>query len=229
MTSPAAPFVAAIIPARGGSKRVERKNLRPLAGVPLLAHTIRAAQGASSVSEVFVSTEDPEIAEAARGYGATVIDRPAELATDTAGTEPVLLHAVEWLTQHRSRPEIVVLLQATSPLRPARPIDEAVRKVMAGADSCISVSRNDHHYWIGSLDGDRFVPERDLRVRPRTQEIPAKYHEDGAIYAVRTEFLVREKLRMGGDLRAVVLEPHETLDIDTLDQFELAEFYATRT
>jgi CMP-N,N'-diacetyllegionaminic acid synthase len=224
----ASPFVAAIIPARGGSKRVERKNLRPFAGVPLLVHTIRAAQGASHVREVFVSTEDAEIARVAVEFGATVIERPRELATDTAGTEPVLFHAVDWLTAQGRTPDVVVLLQATSPLRPAKPIDEAIEKVLAGADSCVSVTRNDEHFWLGRLEGDRFTPNRAVGHRPRTQEIAPMYHENGAIYAVRTTYLQREKLRMGGDLRAVVLEPHEAIDIDTPEQFEFAEFYASR-
>ena len=219
-------WVVAIIPARGGSKRIERKNLRELAGLPLIAYTIREALKATRIDEVYVSTEDAEIAEIARKYGAKVIDRPETLATDTAGTEPVLLHAVDWLREHAKEPSVVVLLQATSPLRPAEPMDEAVKKIVDdGADSCISVTRNDHLFWAGKLDGDRFLPNRDIRFRPRTQEIAPSYHEDGAIYAVRTTFLREHQLRMGGDLRAVILTPHQTIDIDTLEHFRLAEFY----
>ena len=112
------PYAIALIPARGGSKRIPRKNLLPLAGLPLVAHSIRHAIAAHAVSEVYVSTDDPEIADVARTFGAEVVMRPTELAGDQATSESALLHALD----DRARrglpdPELVVFLQPTSPVR----------------------------------------------------------------------------------------------------------------
>lgn len=220
------PRVVAIIPARAGSRRIPGKNLVPFGGRPLLVHTIDAALGAFFVDATFVSTESPDIARVARAAGAEVIRRPAHLASDTAATEPVLLHALGALRRRRIDPEVIVLLQATSPLRTAAPVDMAVAKILeTGCDSVVSVTPNDRIFWEGAVEDGRFVPRRAIADRPRTQEIPTRYCEDGAIYAMRTTLLETTGLRMGGDLRAVILAPHESVDIDTPADLELAEHY----
>jgi CMP-N,N'-diacetyllegionaminic acid synthase len=117
----------AIIPARGGSKRVPSKNLLPLAGRPLLAHSIEAALAAENVSDVYVSTEDEQIAEVARSHGAQVVMRPAEIASDTATSESALADALDQIAAGgRAEPELVVFLQATSPVRRPGEIDRAI-------------------------------------------------------------------------------------------------------
>jgi N-acylneuraminate cytidylyltransferase len=221
--------VVAIIPARGGSRRIAGKNLVLLGGVPLVVHTIRAAQGACFVDETWVSTDDAAIARTARCHGAGVIRRPARFASDDATTESVLLHALRALSRRGPVPEVVVLLQPTSPLRTAAPVDTAVAKILAtGCDSVVSVTEDPRLHWQGEVAGDRFRPSRDVADRPRTQELPARYREDGAIYAVRSGHLLRTGLRMGGDLRAVVLSPAESVDIDTAEDLALADFYLSR-
>jgi len=221
--------VVAIIPARGGSRRLPGKNLLPLGGVPLIAHTIEAGLGAYLVDEVWVSTDDATIARVARFHGARVIRRPARLATDLATTEAVLRHALGVLSRRGPAPDVLVLLQPTSPLRTAAPVDMAVAKILAtDCDSVVSVTEDPRLHWQGEIDGDRFRPSRALGDRPRTQELPPRYREDGAIYALRAELLARTGLRMGGDLRAVVLSPAESVDIDTADDLALASHYLSR-
>jgi len=125
------PDVLAIIPARGGSKGIPRKNIRQFSGTPLIAYSIAAGTQADLVTRVIVSTDDPEIADVARQFGAEVpFMRPKELAQDDTLDTPVFLHALKWLDEHEGyRPELVVQLRPTSPLRPVGLVDEAITKM----------------------------------------------------------------------------------------------------
>jgi N-acylneuraminate cytidylyltransferase len=153
-----------------------------------------------------------------------VIDRPGDLALDTTATEPVLLHALHAIEQELGPVGAVCLLQCTSPLRTASTIDAAVDKLYStGCDAVLSVTADPHLFWFGDLEGDRFSPRYDPRQRPRTQQIPAGYREDGAVYVMRRSLLVDEGVRMGGDLRAVIQSPLESLDIDTPEDLLMAE------
>lgn len=150
--------VVAIVPARGGSKSVPRKNLRQLGGIPLLAYSIEAGLRASAVDRVIVSTNDPEIAEVARRYGADVpFLRPSELATDLALDLPVFQHALEWLAAHDDyRPVAVVQLRPTSPFRPPNLVDEAVALLQSDPETdsvraVVRASQNPYKMWrLGS-------------------------------------------------------------------------------
>ncbi len=217
----------AIIPARGGSKRIPRKNLVELAGRPLVAWTIEAALEAALVDMVVVSTEDPTIAEVSRQYGAQVIMRPDALARDTTSTEPVLLHALDEVEKWSGQtPEITVLLQCTSPLRPAHVIDEAILKIVqSGCDSVVGVHPTIDYFFTGSVDGEQLVVEYDPLNRPRTQCITPRYKENGSTYAVRTEFLRRTGCRMGGDMRPVIMSEVEGLDIDDVAELAVARYH----
>jgi N-acylneuraminate cytidylyltransferase len=219
------PFhVVAVIPARGGSKRIPLKNLAPLGGAPLLAHTVVAAVDSARLSAVYVSTDDSRIAAVARAAGALVIDRPASLAADTTATEPVLLHALRVIEAERGPVDALCLLQCTSPLRTAATIDLAIDKLeRTGCDSVLTVTRDPQLFWFGTLVGDRFQPGYDPARRPRTQQIPAGHREDGAVYVTRRALLVEQEVRIGGDVRAVVQSPLESIDIDTPDDLRLAE------
>ncbi|MEL6181392.1 MAG: acylneuraminate cytidylyltransferase family protein [Myxococcota bacterium] len=220
----------ALIPARGGSKRIPYKNLAELAGKPLLAWTIEAALDAWTVDAVFVSTEDKLIAHTARRFGAEVIERPPELAMDTTGTEPVMLHALEWLkTTCSIEPDHLILLQCTSPLRGPEVINRAVQTCLdTGCDSIVGVHPTIDYFFSGELQDDRFVISYDPQNRPRTQEIPPRYRENGSTYVVATDFLKRTGCRMGGDMRAVVMTPTEGLDIDDLNDLALAQMHMER-
>jgi CMP-N,N'-diacetyllegionaminic acid synthase len=218
--------VLALIPARGGSKGIPRKNLVPLGGRPLLSWTIDAALGSRTVSRTVVSTEDDEIAAAARELGAEVLARPPELAADNAAMQPVIAHAVEEL----GAPEVLVLLQPTSPLRRAEHVDEAVGLLLAsGADSVVSVVEVPHRYRPGSLmalDGDRLVRLADDHAATR-QEKPLVYARNGpAVLALRPDRIGADLY--GGDCRPYVMGARESLDVDEPFDLELAELLLSR-
>jgi CMP-N,N'-diacetyllegionaminic acid synthase len=217
--------VVAVIPARGGSTRVPRKNLALLGGVPLIVHTIRAAREAAEVDRVVVSTEDAEIAAVALAHGADLVWRPAGLATSEAPTEPALQHAVLEVERRGYAVEALVLLQATSPLRGAARIDEAVRLWRrTGCDAVVSVVEDRHYYFLGELDSDaRLTVGYDPLRRLRTQEIAPRYRENGAIYVMTRAQIIDRGCRMGGDTRGVVMEELESLDIDTPLELQLCE------
>jgi CMP-N,N'-diacetyllegionaminic acid synthase len=209
-----------LIPARGGSKDIPRKNLAPLCGRPLLAWTVGAACAARSLDRVVVSTDSDEIAATARELGADVLERPAELARDETPMRDVLLHALEEL----GRPEVLVLLQPTSPLRRAQHVDEAVALLReSGADSIVSVVEVPHRYRPGSLmalEGERLVP---LGETPATRQgKPVVYARNGpAVLALRAERIGSDLY--GGDCRPYLMEPRDSIDVDEPFDLELAE------
>jgi CMP-N,N'-diacetyllegionaminic acid synthase len=219
--------VVALIPARGGSKGIPRKNLAPLGGRPLLAWTVDAARESRSITRVVVSTEDDELAEAARGLGAEVLDRPPELAADETPMQSVIAHALEELA---AVPEVLVLLQPTSPLRRAEHVDEAVDLLLAsGADSVVSVVKVPHRYRPGSLmalDGERLVHLADDHAATR-QEKPLVYARNGpAVLVLRPDRIGTDLY--GGDCRPYVMGARESLDVDEPFDLELAELLLAR-
>ena len=218
--------VVALIPARGGSKGIPRKNLAPVAGRPLLAWTIDAALRSRAVTRTVVSTEDDEIATAARELGAGVLVRPPELAADDTPMQPVILHALEAL----EAPEVLVLLQPTSPLRRGEHVDEAVELLLAtDADSVVSVVEVPHRYRPGSLmalDGKRLVRLADDHGATR-QEKPLVYARNGpAVLALRADRIGTDLY--GGDCRPYVMGARESLDVDEPFDLELAELLLGR-
>lgn len=214
--------MACVIPVRGGSKGIPRKNLVDVAGKPLVVWTIEQALSVPGL-EVCVSTEDPEIAAVAAGAGATVIDRPAELAQDATASEPVIEHAIGWLGERGRRPDVVVFLQATSPVRLPGTIERAIaRLVETGADSLLSVVAESPFLWRA---GSPPTPGYDVARRPRRQDIPEServYRENGSIYVTRTEVYEREHNRLGGHVELFVLDPAEAVDIDAPEDLAVA-------
>jgi CMP-N,N'-diacetyllegionaminic acid synthase len=214
--------VVAVIPARGGSKALPRKNILPLGGKPLLAHTILDARAAKRVDRTIVSTDDAEIAEVARAWGAEVpFTRPAALATDDATTEVVLQHALAWLErEERARVEVIVLLEATSPLRAPGLVDEVVSRLDdPDVDTAFTVVR-DHGYFWAREDG-RAV-RLDPGYQPRQTRAP-RWRETGSVYATRAH-VVRAGERIGP--RVALVEQDETdalVDVHTAFDLWLAE------
>jgi N-acylneuraminate cytidylyltransferase len=213
--------ILGVIAARGGSKRVPRKNLREVGGRPLIAWSIEQAQASRYLDRVVLSTEDEEIARLGREWGADVpFLRPAELATDEVpGVEPVL-HALQQLESF----DYVVLLQPTSPLRSASDIDGAIELcAQAAAWSCVSVTPVRENpllmYW---LDGNELRPLIAERVHPVTRPF---YLLNGAVYVARTEWLCRHRTFVTEDTIAYVMPAERSLDIDT--EADLARFAAT--
>lgn len=227
MTKP--PRILGLIPARGGSKRIPRKNIRPLDGRPLIAWTIEAARGARLLDRVAVSTDDEEIAAVSREYGAEVpFMRPAELASDTATGSNVILHAVRTLRDMGERYDYVVSLQPTSPLRSAGDIYSAIELLLEKqADCVISVCEADHPpEWSNTLPPDRSM-EHFFRpgVRgTRSQDLPRSYRLNGAIYLFSCERLLRTgSLAMDDNSYAYVMPRERSVDIDSEIDFAIAQ------
>lgn len=223
MTAP--PYLS-VIPARGGSKGVPGKNLRPLGGRPLLAWSIEHALAAGDRCRVVVSTDDPAIADVARRAGAEVpFLRDRVLATDEAPTEPVLLDTLDRLQAEGYEPRAVVLLQPTSPVRTPDTVARALDQFEAdGADSLVGVVEASPFLWQTSPAGAR--PLYDAARRPRRQELgPGDriYAETGSLYVTATDALRRAGNRVAGRVSLFVMSALEAVDVDTeLDLLEAA-------
>jgi len=214
----------AIIPARGGSKGIPRKNIRLLAGKPLIAYNIQQAKRSHFVNRLAVSTDDAEIAAVARQYGAEVIWRPAEISGDTASSESALLHALEHLRQSEGyQPDVLVFLQCTSPLTLAEDIDGTVQAMLdQAADSALAVIP--FHYFLWRETGDDAVGiNHDKHVRPLRQERQPQYLEAGAIYVMRVEGFLRARHRFFGKTALYVMPTERRLEIDDPVDFQVAE------
>ena len=213
----------AIIPARGQSTALPRKNLRRLDGRPLIAYTIDAARAASLVDRIVVSTDDDAIASAALTAGAEVpFRRPSRLATDTAPTVDAVLHAVDELERSGAKLDDVVTLQPTSPFRTGRMIDDAISLMRrVGADSAVSVAALDAPISVlGYLDNGAFVTLARL-ADGRRQAAPTAYRLTGGIY-VTSRNLLRTGVLVGGRPAAIVLDGLAAMDIDTKEDLEAA-------
>lgn len=227
--------VLALIPARAGSKGVTGKNLRRLAGKPLVAHTIEAAVQSRWVTRVVLSTDSEEIAEIGRNWGAEVpFLRPAALAADETPMFDVIRHALQMLGREGYRPDRLVLLQPTSPLRRAVHIDEALSRfeetVARGlaADSLASVCPVEHSpYWMRTVEEGFLQPLLHAPEYTRRQDLPDVYRLNGAIY-VTTPNVVEGGQILGNRILPYVMRPEESVDIDIELDFAFAEFLLER-
>ena len=218
--------ILAIIPARGGSKGVPGKNIRPVAGKPLIAHTIEQARQSSLVNRVVVSTDSPAIATVAKQYEAEVVWRPAEISGDTASSESALLHVLDYLAeQEQYTPELIVFLQCTSPVRRPGEIEAAIQTLLdQQADSLLSVVPSHHWVWRINSEGRPDSYNFDYRRRPRRQDRPAEYDENGSIYVFKPHILRQFNNRLGGKIALYPMDEWSLIDIDTHHDFELCEW-----
>jgi CMP-N,N'-diacetyllegionaminic acid synthase len=222
--------ILAVIPARGGSKGLLRKNIALLAGRPLIYYTIHAAQAAQSLDRVIVSTDDIEIASVCSDLGVEVLMRPAELSDDFATTRSVLLHVLEALASTGYYPEAVMTLQPTSPLRTALHIDEAAAIFASHpeADSLVSCAVVPHIYHpcsVMRLTDEGYLQHFMFSSQPirRQDKIPAYARNGAAIYITRADRL--DEYIFGGRLIPYIMSDKYSIDIDTIEDLKLAEKY----
>ena len=217
------PKTLAVIPARGGSKGVAKKNIKPLAGKPLIAWAIESALRSELLDAVVISTEDEEIAAVARDWGASVpFLRPSALARDdTPGIEPIM-HALGQLPDF----DAVLVLQPTSPLRTTEDIDACIELAQKlRAPSAVSVTKPEKHpLWMYRIDADLCLHALiDAPAVSRRQDLPAVYALNGALYYARTEWLHRHRTLVSAETVAYVMPPERSIDLDTLLHWEFAE------
>lgn len=227
--------VLAIIPARGGSKGIPRKNIRPFAGYPLIAWSIAAARQARSVTRLIVSTDDAAIAAVARQYGAEVpFLRPAELAQDQTPDWPVFEHALRWLAEQEGyRPEIVVQLRPTSPIRPPWCVDEAVRILLEHEEAdcvrgVVPAGQNPFKMWridpqSGRMSPLLTLPGIDEPYNAPRQILPPVFWQTGHIDAIRARTILEKRSMTGDVIYPLLLDARYTVDIDTPADWERYE------
>lgn len=216
--------IIAIITARGGSKRVPKKNIKFLADKPLIAYTIEEALKSKYLNRVIVSTENKEIAEVSKKYGVEILKRPKELAQDNTPSQPVLEHAVAYLEKKENyKPDIIVLLQPTSPFRAFYQIDEAIGKFLKGKySSLLSVCPSLALIW--RIDkGEPTALSYDYKKRVRTQDKESEYRENGAIYITNYNVLMKKHNILDGKLGLYIMPEKNSIEIDTEFDFWLCE------
>lgn len=213
--------IIAIIPARGGSKGIPKKNIVNFAGKPLLAWSILEAKLSKIISEVYVTSDSSEILEIAEKYGARSILRPKGISGDTASSESALLHA---LSRIREEPDYVVFLQATAPLRKPDDIDNAIKRIIKQkADSLVSFIELREFIW-SKAKGRLISLTFDYKNRKRRQELGPLLRENGSIFIFKPAILRRFKNRIGGRMAAYIMEPWQRADIDDKTDLEYCEW-----
>lgn len=224
--------ILSIIPARGGSKSIPRKNIKPLGNIPLIAYSIAAGLQAKSVKRVVVSTDDKEIGECAEQYGAEVpFLRPAVLAEDHIQDFPVIEHALQWLKEKENyKPDLVVLLRPTSPFRPIGCIDEAIDIMLndSKADCVRAVVRSGQEpYKMWKIRNGMMIPLLKTNFvehynMPR-QKLPKTYWQTGQIEVIRYSTIMDKRSITGTKISPIEMDPKFVVDIDNPEQWEIAE------
>ena len=216
--------VLLVIPARGGSKGIPRKNVVPLAGKPLVAHSIQTALGSKHVTRVVVSTDDAEISEVSKYFGAEVVNRPPEISGDMASSESALLHVLEHLEKTENyRPDLLAFLQCTAPLTLQEDLDGTIDALLdEGADTSLAVTPFHYFLWKRDKTGNSvgINHEKDVRILRQQQE--PQYLETGSVYVMRAEEFKNKKHRFFGKTAVYVMPPDRCLEIDDPVDFRIA-------
>jgi len=217
----------AIIPARGGSKGVARKNLQRVGGVSLVARAVAAARRSAAIGRIVVTTDDPDIAAVAAEWGAEVVERPADLAGDEATSEGALLHALDELERRGIDVGVVAFLQATSPFIDADALTDAVHLVRSRRrDSVFSAALTYGFLWEKGVGGAATAVNHDLEFRPRRQDREPHYLETGAFYVMRAAGFRAARHRFFGSVGIAEVPARTAIEIDTADELELARAIA---
>ena len=227
------PNIIGIIPARGGSKGVSRKNIKLLGGKPLIWYTINEAKKSRYLSNFKVSTEDKEIAEVARQYDVEVIDRPSELAKDDTPARPVYQHAIKYLEEvEKLHPDIIVILQPTTPCRLAEDIDSAIDIFLkTDCDSVVSICEAEYPpHWTFTIKKDRLKPMiPDWQNVYQRQKAPKTFRLNGTVYVIHHDVIMKHtEGLLGNNICPYIMPPERSVDIDNEIDFALAEVLIKR-
>jgi len=220
--------ILGLIPARGGSKGLPGKNIKPLLAKPLIAWTIEQALASKYLDRVVVSTDDKEIAEISKKYGADVpYIRTKELAKDNAKGIDVVLHSIDWLEENDKQYDLMMLLQPTSPLRRSEDIDKVIELLfLKEAKAIVSVCEVDHHpFWANTLPEDGCMKDfiRQEIMNENRQELPVFYRLNGAIYLAYCNYIKEQKGFFGEETFAYIMPQERSIDIDNNVDFELVK------
>lgn len=220
--------ILGIIPARGGSKGIPKKNIRLVAGKPLIAYTINEAMNSKHLTDVIVSTDSKEIAQVSKRYKATVFIRPKELARDDTPTLPVIKHIIK---NYEKNIDIVVILQPTSPLRTAKQIDDAIELLLKNhADSVISIKASVNPSWLMKIKNGKlsfFMKEDFKNIRKQDQE--KFYQPNGAIYVhTRDTVMNAKRYAFGKKTLPYIMSEKDSIDIDNKDDLKTAELFLVK-
>lgn len=209
----------AIIPARGGSKRLPQKNIKMLGGIPLLAHSILFAQTNSEIiDEIYVSTDDEEIKKTALQFGAKVMDRPASLSGDLEPTISALKNVLEQIDEV----ENVILLQVTNPLRTENLLKETFDYYQKNkCDSLFTVSRN--HEKFGKIENEKFIPF-NYKIGQRSQDLEPLFYENGLLYISKAKLIFEDKIISENAFPYIIDHTFAKVDIDTQEDFDYAAY-----
>lgn len=220
--------ILTIIPARGGSKGIPRKNIKPLNGKPLIYYSIDCARAICADEDICVSTDDAEIITVVEEYGLKVpFVRPAELASDTAGTYEVLLHALDYYEKHGRSYDAVLLLQNTSPFRNAEHVKEALKLYCSDIDMVVSVNKTktNPYYNCFEEDSEGFLKKTlDSTSFVRRQDAPVTYEYNGAIYVINAEQMKKNSLANFTRRVKYVMDDIHSVDLDNMIDWKFAEF-----
>ena len=216
-----------IIPARGGSKGIPGKNIALVGGKPLIAWSIERALASKYLgSKVYVTSDSDEILDVARGYGAKGISRPAELSSDAATSESAITHALQVIEKEGVRPDYVVFLQATSPLRAPDHIDLAIERLLSEkGDSLFSAMPVKDFFLWGKRPDTFFSKNFDYRNRKRRQDLETSWLENGSIYVFKRSLLEKETNRLGGKICVLEMDRIHSIQIDEPDDLEMADYF----
>lgn len=220
-----------LIPARGGSKGVPRKNIKLLGGKPLIQYTIEAAKDVFDNSSICVSTDDAEIKAFAESLGLNVpFIRPKELSEDTSGSYEVMLHAIDFYEKNGYRPDVLILLQPTSPFRTSKHILDALKLYSDDCEMVVSVkeTKSNPYYVLFEENEDGFLVKSKDSTLTRRQDAPKVWELNGAIYIIRIEALKYKRLTEFTQLRKFVMDEKSSHDIDSIFDWELAEILLTK-
>lgn len=217
--------ILAIIPARGGSKGIPLKNLVKLNGKPLIYYTIRSSLKSKLINRIIVSTDNKKIARIASNYGVEIISRPEQLASDVAPLEPVVDHVLQYLKKlEKYVPDIIVILQATSPLRNEKHIDGALNELINKKFHSVLSGFSIHTFlWKYNENGTVHAVDYDPKRRPNRQQLDTQLFENGAIFASTTKAYLKNKCRISGKIGFYVMPLHHSYNVDSYEDLKAIE------